>query len=101
MVVVIWRARGTRTCRCKDMVRKPKPYLSVCLSVVTTDRRILETDYFENVRFDFFRRNVTIIFEELAACRAKIVGLFVVPTDLFGIVPFTDFGLTVYLSCSQ
>lgn len=43
-----------------------------------------KTDCFENVRVDFFRGNVAVILEELATRRAKSIGLFAVPRDVFG-----------------
>ena len=84
------------------MVREPKPCLSVCSSVAVSQRKKhCERDQFKNMRLDFFRSNVTVVFKELAAFRAKVAGLFQVPIDVFSIIPFTDFGLTVCLSCSR
>lgn len=45
---------------------------------------VCKTDYLENMRADFLRRNMTVVLEKLAACRAKSIGLFLVPRDVFG-----------------
>lgn len=70
------------------------------VSTRVSRERVLLTDYFENVRQDFVGGDVAVVFEELAAWRAEIVGLFEIPFYILGIVPFTDFGLIFCLGCS-
>ena len=76
----------------------PRPLsLHVCALVakICITRRFYKTDDFEHVRVDRFRGNVAVVLQELAACRAQIFELFVVPRDFFAIL--VGFGFIVCL----